>query len=203
MFLPGQYVNVGIPDTQETRSYSFSSVPGARHAEFVVRNIPQGKMSTFLSDVAQVGQEMSFEGPFGSFYLRPITRPTLFLAGGTGIAPFLSMLKSLEVGGAHHPVNMVYGVTNDDDLVELEKLEEVKKNHAWFDYRTCVVAEESSHERKGYVTAHIEDDWLNDGEVDVYLCGPMPMVDAVSNWLDGQGLQTSNFYYEKFTPSEK
>ena len=119
VFLPGQYVNVSIPDSNETRSYSFSSIPSANQAEFVVRNIPNGKMSTFLSDTATIGQEINFEGPFGSFYLRPLIRPTLFLAGGTGIAPFLSMLKSLEVSGAHLPVWMVFGVTNDFDLIEV------------------------------------------------------------------------------------
>lgn len=203
VFLPGQYVNVSIPDSNETRSYSFSSIPSANQAEFVVRNIPNGKMSTFLSDTATIGQEINFEGPFGSFYLRPLIRPTLFLAGGTGIAPFLSMLKSLEVSGAHHPVRMVYGVTNDFDLIEVEKLEEVKQNHPWFDYRTCVANEDSSHERKGYVTSHVDNEWLNDGDVDVYLCGPLGMVDAVSNWLDSSNLKPSNFYYEKFTPSEQ
>lgn len=203
VFLPGQYVNINIPDSDETRSYSFSSMPSAKQAEFVVRNIPNGKMSTFLSDVAQIGQEIDFEGPFGSFYLRPLVRPTLFLAGGTGIAPFLSMLKSLEVSGAHHPVNMVYGVTNDADLIELDKLDEVKKNHPWFNYYTCVASEESAHERKGYVTGHVESDWLNDGDIDIYLCGPPAMVDAVSHWLEDSKLKPSNFYFEKFIPSEK
>ena len=98
---------------------------------------------------------------------------------------------------------MVYGVTNDTDLVEIETLEEVKQNHAWFDYRTCVASEDSRHERKGYVTSHVEEDWLNGGDVDVYLCGPLAMVDAVSHWLDESQLKPSNFYYEKFTPSEK
>lgn len=203
VFLPGQYVNINIPDTEETRSYSFSSMPSAKQAEFVVRNIPNGKMSTFLSDIATVGQDIDFEGPFGSFYLRPVVRPTLFLAGGTGIAPFLSMLKSLEVSGAHHPINMVYGVTNDDDLIELEKLEEVKKNHSWFNYYTCVASADSDHERKGYVTSHVEDEWLNDSEVDIYLCGPLAMVDAVSKWLEDSNLKPSHFYYEKFIPSEQ
>jgi len=203
VFLPGQYVNVTIPNTDETRSYSFSSIPSAHQAEFVVRNIPNGKMSSFLSQNATIGQDIEFEGPFGSFYLRPVVRPTLFLAGGTGIAPFLSMLKSLEVSGAHHPINMVYGVTNDFDLVETQKLDEVKQNHPWFNYYSCVASEDSSHDKKGYVTHHIEDDWLNGGEVDIYLCGPLAMVDAVQSWLESNNIQPSNFYYEKFTPSEQ
>jgi benzoate/toluate 1,2-dioxygenase reductase subunit len=66
---------------------------------------------------------MAFSGPFGSFYLRAVTRPVLFLAGGTGIAPFLSMLDVLAASGSAHPVRMVYGVTHDIDLVATERLE--------------------------------------------------------------------------------
>lgn len=142
---------------------------------------------------------MSFTGPFGSFYLRPIVRPTLFLAGGTGIAPFLSMLKVLDEKGSNQPVRMVFGVTNDEDLVAVDTLEDFKAKHNWFDYRTVVVNEVSTHERKGYVTAHIDNDWLNDGDVDIYLCGPVAMVDAVRDWLEAQDIHAQNFLFEKFS----
>jgi benzoate/toluate 1,2-dioxygenase reductase subunit len=55
--------------------------------------------------------------------------------------------------------------------------------------------------RKGYVMSQIEPAHLNGGEVDIYLCGPPPMVDAVRNWLGAQGITPANFYYEKFSPS--
>jgi benzoate/toluate 1,2-dioxygenase reductase subunit len=64
-----------------------------------------------------------------------------------------------------------------------------------------VAAEGSAHPRKGYVTAHVEPAWLNGGDVDVYLCGPPPMVDAVRAWLDAQGVTPAAFHYEKFSPS--
>lgn len=198
-FLAGQYVNVGIPNADEHRSYSFSSKPGERKTSFVVRNVPNGKMSSFLTNTAKIGDKMSFTGPYGSFYLRPVVRPVLFLAGGTGIAPFLSMLHVLEEKGSEHPVRMVFGVTNDDDLVGIEVLDAFKAKHAWFDYRAVVANQTSMHERKGYVTAHIDDDWLNAGDVDIYLCGPVAMVDAVKNWLEGKNIQAQNFLFEKFS----
>ncbi|MBL8484379.1 MAG: 2Fe-2S iron-sulfur cluster binding domain-containing protein, partial [Rhodocyclaceae bacterium] len=98
-FLPGQYVNVEIPGTGLARAYSFSSAPGAARAEFVVRNVPGGRMSSFLTDEAAVGQPIAFAGPNGSFYLRQVVRPLLFLAGGTGLAPFLAMLDVLAARG--------------------------------------------------------------------------------------------------------
>lgn len=198
-FLAGQYVNVGLPNMTETRSYSFSSKPGNRLTSFVVRNVPNGKMSEFLSATAQAGDKMTFAGPFGSFYLRPVTRPVLMLAGGTGIAPFMSMLQVLEEKGSDQPVRLVFGVTNDFDLVAIEKLNELQNKFSWFEYRTVVANPESAHERKGYVTGHIENDWLNNGDVDIYLCGPVPMVEAVRGWLDAEGVKPASFLFEKFS----
>ena len=198
-FLAGQYVNVGIPGTSETRSYSFSSKPGNRLTGFVVRNVPNGKMSDFLSAQAKSGDKMSFTGPFGSFYLRDVTRPVLMLAGGTGIAPFMSMLQVLEEKGSNQPIRLVFGVTHDFDLVALEQLQALQEKFPWFEYRTVVASPESNHERKGYVTQHIEPAWLNEGNVDIYLCGPVPMVEAVRGWLDHEGIQPKNFLFEKFS----
>jgi benzoate/toluate 1,2-dioxygenase reductase component len=200
-FLPGQYVNVLVPGTDQRRSYSFSSPPGAEVQSFLVRDIPRGQMSSFLRE-AQSGAPMEFAGPSGSFYLREIRRPLLFLAGGTGLAPFLSMLGRLaEVGTGGQQVRMVYGVTNDADLVGVDRLEDYAARIPGFSFTTCVATEASAHPRKGYVTAHVEPAALNGGEVDVYLCGPPPMVDAVRAWLGEQGVTPTNFYYEKFSPS--
>lgn len=200
-FLPGQYVNVGIPGTALTRAYSFSSPPGGARASFVVRNVPGGRMSSFLTSDARPGQQIQMTGPFGSFYLRPVVRPTLLLAGGTGIAPFLSMLEKLAEEGSAHPVRMVFGVTNDHDLVAIEQLDALAQRLPAFEYRTCVASQDSAHARKGYVTSHIEPGWLNDGDADVYLCGPVAMVEAVRGWLEASGTPPRNFHYEKFSAS--
>ncbi|MYM22135.1 2Fe-2S iron-sulfur cluster binding domain-containing protein [Duganella sp. FT135W] len=202
-FLSGQYVNVEVPGTGLTRSYSFSSAPGVNRFEFVVRNVPQGRMSTFLAKDAQVGQPIAFSGPYGSFYLREVQRPLLLLAGGTGIAPFLSMLQVLSASGMRQPVRMVFGVTNDVDLVAIEHLQRIAAAHPQFSFRTCVASDDSAHPRKGYVTQHVEQEWLNGGDVDIYLCGPVPMVDAVRRWLKDCGVTPANFYFEKFSASSE
>lgn len=198
-FLAGQYVNVTLPGSEETRSYSFSSLPGRQRTQFIVRNVADGKMSNFLSQQAQTGDRMSFTGPFGSFYLRPVVRPVLMLAGGTGIAPFMAMLQVLEQQGSQHPVRLVFGVTHDHDLVAIEHLDRLQQELDWFEYRTVVSHPDSSHPRKGYVTQHIEADWLNAGDVDMYLCGPVLMVDAIRDWLSQNKIQPQQFLFEKFS----
>ncbi|MCA3628144.1 MAG: ring-hydroxylating dioxygenase ferredoxin reductase family protein [Methylobacterium sp.] len=201
-YLPGQYVNVSVPGTSQTRSYSFSSMPRDGIVEFLVRNIPNGLMSGYLAGNAKPGDALTLTGPIGSFYLRDVTRPLLFLAGGTGLAPFLAMLESLRQKETGQPIHMIYGVTNDADLVETAKLATFAAAIPGFTYVTVVADPASAHERKGYVTHHLPDAALHSGHVDLYLCGPPPMVDAVRAYLAEKGVKPASFHCEKFNPAE-
>ena len=201
-FLPGQYVNIQVPGTDQTRSFSFSSGPGRDEVEFLVRNTTHGVLTTYLRDRAQPGDRIEFNGPLGSFYLRELKRPAVFLAGGTGLAPFLSMLEKIEAaGGSEYPIHLIFGVTNDPDLVKTDVLDGFAERMENFTYACTVAAEESSYPNKGYVTHHLQPEHLNNGELDMYLCGPPPMVDAVRKHLADQGIQPNSFYYEKFAGS--
>ena len=198
-FLPGQYVNIQIPGTDQTRSYSFSSGPDADQAAFLLRNTPTGALPTYLRERAKEGDRIEFQGPLGSFYLRALQRPALFLAGGTGLAPFLSMLDKLSQNGADHPVHLIFGATSEPDLVKIDELDAYTERLPGFSYTCCIADENSSHPNKGYVTKFIEPEHLHGGDVDVYLCGPPPMVDAVRSFLTAQSVAPTNFYYEKFS----
>ncbi|HEV3431547.1 MAG TPA: benzoate 1,2-dioxygenase electron transfer component BenC [Paraburkholderia sp.] len=200
VFLPGQYVNIDVPGSGQHRSYSFSSAPGDSKLSFLIKKIPGGVMSTWL-EAAQTGDKLELVGPLGSFYLRDVQRPLLFLAGGTGLAPFLSMLEVLARANSQQKVHLIYGVTRDLDLVQVEAIEAYTAKLANFSFSTVVADEASSHPRKGWVTQHIPADALNDGDVDVYLCGPPPMVDAVRKHFDDNGVKPNSFHYEKFTPN--
>lgn len=197
-FLPGQYVNVTVPGAELTRSYSFSSGPGRHRAAFLVRITEGGAMSGYLQDRAQVGDRLEFTGPMGSFYLRELTRPALFLAGGTGLAPLLSMLERLANTPPEQPVHLIYGVTTDQDLVHLDTLRDYADVIPGFTFDTCVTDESSSARNKGFVTGLIDAKTLHDGDTDVYLCGPPPMVEAVRGHIDSLGITPASFHYEKF-----
>lgn len=202
-FLPGQYVNVTVPGTGKHRSYSFSSAPGAAEASFLIRNLPGGVMSTYLGANAQPGDAVTLTGPMGAFYLRPIERAQLWLAGGTGLAPFLSMLEQVAEQGTDHPITLYYAVTRAADLVELERVQRLADKIGNVTVMTILAAPEDAHERKGFVTDHVTAEDLVDGDCDVYLCGPPPMVDAVRAHFGKLGVEPANFYYEKFNPTEE
>lgn len=200
VFLPGQYVNIAVPGCQQTRSYSFSSRPGDSEASFLIKHVPGGLMSTWLIG-ARTGEQVSMTGPLGSFYLRAVTRPLLFLAGGTGLAPFLAMLEVLAERGETQQICLIYGVTRDQDLVMVDALQAFSERLPNFSFVTCVADPATAHPRQGYVTQHMSSGALNDGDVDVYLCGPPPMVDAVRKYFAEQGVSPHSFHYEKFTPN--
>jgi len=200
VFLPGQYVNITVPGSGQHRSYSFSSAPGERRMTFLIKHVPGGLMSAWLQG-STGGEVLQMTGPLGSFYLRPVTRPLLFLAGGTGLAPFLSMLEVLALQGTQQPVHMIYGVTRDQDLVLVERLEAYARRIPGFTFTTCVADPQTTHERQGYVTSHMPAQALHGGNVDVYLCGPPPMVDAVHKHFKLEGIEPASFHYEKFTPN--
>lgn len=198
-FLPGQYVNIEVPGSGgQTRSYSFSSGPKVGIVSFLIRITDGGLMSTYMRDTAAVGDRITFTGPMGSFFLRDPKRAALLLAGGTGLAPLLSILEKLTVTTNPHPVHLVYGVNTDTDLVEIGTLEDYKARIDGFTFDVCVADPNSTAEKRGYVTNHFEPHHLAEGNVDIYLCGPPPMVEGVRRFLDGEGIKPQNFYFEKF-----
>ena len=131
-FLPGQYVNVQVPGHRPGPVVLVQLRAGrATRSRSSIRNTTYGVLTTYLRDRAKTGDKISFNGPLGSFYLRKIERPVLFLAGGTGLAPFLSMLHKIEQdGGSEHPIHLIFGVTNDPDLVEVDEAGGLRRAHA-------------------------------------------------------------------------
>ncbi|HWC21662.1 MAG TPA: benzoate 1,2-dioxygenase electron transfer component BenC [Flexivirga sp.] len=197
-FFPGQYVNIDVPGADAKRSYSFSNAPDEEELSFLVKLSPGGVMSDYLTERASVGDEISLTGPHGSFFLRETDRPVLLLAGGTGLAPILSMLRKLAADGSDRTAHLVYGVSTDDDLVSLDELRTLADKLPGFTWDHCVSAPDSEAEHKGHVTDLIRGEHLHDGDVALYLCGPPAMVESVRQGVSSLGVEPTGFYYEKF-----
>lgn len=202
IFLPGQYVNITVPGGAETRSLSFSNDRKTDELEFLVKIVPGGLLSTWLNERARVGDQVEFAGPNGSFFIREAERPALMLAGGTGLAPMLSMLRTLTWKAPDRTVHLVYGVTEDLDLAELDTLAALEEQLPNFTWDHVVADPNSTAQNKGYVMPYILPEHLHGGDTAVYLCGPPPMVEAVrAHFRDELHMEPTGFYYEKFTPN--
>jgi len=201
-FLPGQYVNIAVPGTDQTRSYSFSSGPDDERLSFLIKLSPGGVMSEYLDQWASVGDSLQFTGPHGSFFLRESDAPLLLLAGGTGLAPILAILRTLDAGNSNRSMHLVYGVTTDDDLVEMETIERLAGGIDGLTWDYCVADPDTKAPNQGYVTSLYGPEHLHDGGAAVYLCGPPPMVEAVQKHFKAEGIAPASFHYEKFTPNQ-
>jgi anthranilate 1,2-dioxygenase reductase subunit len=202
-YLPGQYARLSIPGTENKRSYSFANRPSASNElQFLIRLLPDGVMSNYIRERCQVGDEIALEAPLGAFYLRHVARPLILVAGGTGLSALLGMLDELAERGCQQPVHLYYGVRDAADLCEQARIQAYEQRLPGFRY-TEVVSDPSPHwtGKRGYIAEHFDVAELSDAQVDMYVCGPPPMVESIKTWLQAQALDSVQLYYEKFTES--
>ena len=203
-FLPGQYINIEIPGAGITRSYSMTNAPSEmRFAEFFVRLLPTGGMSDYLRSSAKLGDEVCVSGPFGSFFLRETPSPILMVAGGTGLAPMLSMLQHLvDIGETHRPVVLLFGANSEADLFGLDRLMAMQSQFDSLMQESIVVHPTADWTGEvGHVTTLLRPEYINVGDVHVYLCGPPAMIESAEGWLLRHDVSDERIFAEKFLPS--
>ncbi len=205
-YLPGQYARLHIPETDQHRAYSFAKADAASGTlRFLMRLLPTGVMSDYLRERCQVGDSIKLEAPFGAFYLRQIERPLLFVAGGTGLSAFLSMLEKIAMDDHSVPIRLCYGVNHEQDLSELARLDALKATLTDFDYSTVVMRPSTSWQGHRGVVCDIFDPAFLSQPFDAYLCGPPPMITATQNFLEAglanQTVAAHQVYFEKFVSS--
>jgi propane monooxygenase reductase component len=209
-FHPGQYVDIRIPGADEHRSFSMANTPSTAHElEFMIKLYPDGHFSALLDNgEIKVGDELEVTGPYGVFTLRASSpRRLLFIGGGAGMAPILSLLRSLAESGNGRPAVYYYGARQPEDLFHVEELERLVTKLP--DFRFVPALSEAVADQNGWAgeTGLITDvvDRLEGdvSEVEAYLCGPPPMVDAAIALLERKGVPEAHIHFDKFTTTEQ
>jgi propane monooxygenase reductase subunit len=200
---PGQYVDIQIPDSDEVRSFSMANLPGGE-LEFMIKVYEEGRFSSLLSSGdLKPGDELEVTGPYGVFTLRANSdRPLLFIGGGAGMAPILALLRSLAEQGSTRPAVYYYGARGPRDLFhtdELATLEARLENFRFVPALSDCGEDEDWRGERGLITDVVARCEPELSEVDAYLCGPPPMVDAAIGLLVQKGVPESRVYYDKFT----
>lgn len=196
-FQPGQYVRIHPHGMDFQRSYSMANVPGSDRLEFFVRLVPEGAFSGWLASV-QAGDRVALSAPHGTFFLRDEERPRLFVAGGTGIAPFLSMLRSAGQKALAQPTTLLFGARTPGHLFALEELEALRQTCPHLSFKLAVEQGAAAGCHQGYATDLIAGLGL-DPATRVYLCGPPPMVEAGRKAIEAAGLSRKDLLCERFT----
>ncbi len=189
-FVAGQYIDLHVPGGNGARrSFSIANLPGEGTLELIIKRYPGGRLSSLLGDEIACDSHLRFSGPYGAFHLRRSARPILMIAGGSGMAPVLALLRQLAREGCERPVRFFYGARAERDLFALDEIAALGERLD--DFRFVPVTGRFVHEAI--------DDELTDP--DVYMCGPPPMLDAAQATLTERGVDPARIFQDRFTTS--
>jgi len=204
-YWPGQYVDITIPGTDETRSFSMANTSSKESGqlEFVIRVYPGGRFSEYLDSQVAVGDRLEVVGPFGVFTLRDGRDSDLvFVGGGAGMAPILSVLRSLAERGSTRKATYYYGARTQRDLCfekELYALAEQLPNFTFVPALSEAAPDEEWDGEVGLITDVVKRHETDLSDTDAYVCGPPPMVEAAMDVLTSLGAPEKHIYFDKFT----
>mgnify|MGYP001825290606 FL=1 len=217
-FRPGQYVNLflDVDGVMTSRPYSICSPPGSDTLDLTVKEKPGGFVSPYLLSELQIGVEVETTGPKGKFYHEPLIDggDLVFLAGGSGITPFMSILKHMLEKSQTEPPNMhlLYGSRTPEDVIFGQQLEALAASHSNFNY-TLVISEPT----QGYqgLTGFLDADQIREqladpqsGEIPelsqkkFYICGPNEMYEFCLAALLDLGVPPHRIKRELYGPPD-
>ena len=203
IFSPGQYATLQFtPD--HIRPFSMAGLCTDEFMEFHVRLVPEGRVSGYVFDQLQLGDAVRISGPLGTAYLR--TRhegPMLCVAGGTGLAPILSILRGAMDSGMSNPIHVYFGVRSRKDMYGLDQLQalQAKLPSMTLDVVLTTDDEIATGRRIGLVTDAIAQDIQYFKDWRAYICGAPPMVEATAALVKRRGIDAQHVYADAFYAS--
>ena len=199
----GQFADISIESLSGvSRSYSFATpVQPDSQVSFFVRRVPGGVFSSAINDGIVVGQSVTIDGPAGDFWLRPSDAPILLVAGGSGLAPVLALLKDAVAHGVSRPVALLFGAREERDLYALDEIQEIARQwlgpFKFIPVLSAAAADASWRGERGLVIDKIP--MVLAAGTHAYLCGPPPMIDSAVALLKLHGVPAEYIHADRFT----
>ena len=207
-FVAGQYVQLDTPPYDGVResvfrAYSISSPPGDKnHVELIIRLVPGGICTTWVFTVLKEGDEVSFTGPFGEFGLSEGDREMLWIAGGSGMAPFWSIVRHMRDSNIRRPCTYFFGAVQKRDMFLLAELRGLERELDWFHFVPALSAPAAADDwdgQTGLITEVLDRRVEAGTDAEAYLCGSGGMIDAAIKALKAKGIGDERIFYDKFT----
>ena len=204
-FTSGQFMELSPPGGGIKRAYSIASAPNWDGTlEFLIRLQPEGLFSTYLREQARPGDVLALQGPQGSFTIDEASAtPRWFVAGGTGLAPILSMLRHMAEFGDTSDCRLFFGVNNEEELFAQDAIAEAAK--ALPALRTTVCVWRPGPGWRGFAGTPVDAlaEALAETSVcpDLYVCGPPALVEAATKTARARGVARERVFSEQFAPA--
>jgi NAD(P)H-flavin reductase len=196
---PGQFISVKVAVTR-INSYSIAGVIGENKIELLIDTAPNGPGSIFFNGL-KAGAEVSFLGPFGNFELKEDgTEKQIFMATGSGIAPFRFMVKELlEKQNSQKEITLYFGLRHQSDIFWWEEFDKLALTYPNFTFRLCLSQPDDDWTGdRGHITELVAKDFPNCDNISAYMCGGKAMINEAQEILKQNNCQPVHIYFEKF-----
>jgi Na+-transporting NADH:ubiquinone oxidoreductase subunit F len=206
-YIPGQYVQLLAPAYAKSskevyRAYSIASDPAEKGLiDLIIRLVPGGICTTYCFEHLKEGDEVRINGPYGEFRLSDSDAPIIFIAGGSGMAPIVSMLYHMKNTGNKRAATYYFGANKVDELFLTERMRQFESELPGFHYVPVVARPEEGRAwegQTGLVTEAVQREGKNAAQSEAYLCGSPGMIDASINVLKQLGMDQARIFYDKF-----
>jgi len=206
-FVPGQYVQLVAPPygprrDPVDRAYSMSNpTSDNRGVETIIRLVPGGICTTWVFTALAEGDEVQFTGPFGDFRLSDTDREMVWIAGGSGMAPFWSILRDMIQRGVRRKTTYFFGAVQQRDLFLLDDLRRFERELDWFTFIPALSGLTDGDDwdgETGLITEVVGRHVPAGEDLEVYLCGSPGMIDAAIKVVQAKNVTDDRIFYDKF-----
>jgi len=208
LFQAGQYVSIIVHSNGVTtsRAYTISSSPGKSHLDITVRRKNEGFVSAYLLDHVKKGDILEATGPHGTFYYEPLmdSEQLVFLAGGSGVTPFMSMIREVVEQKLPLKIHLLYGSRSSDDIIFADELKQIASTHP--NIKVDFVISEPPTGWSGLCGLLDAGTILSavkpvEGKT-FYICGPAPMHGLCEGALESIGVPHRRIRKEAYGPAD-
>ena len=206
----GQHVDVRLTAEdgyQAQRSYSIASAPENGRVELLIERLDDGEVSPYLTEELRAGDGLELRGPIGGWFAWDAREggPLLLVAGGSGIAPLMAIIRHRQAAGNEVPVRLLFSSRSYEEVIFREELESLAAGDETLEI-THTLTRSAPPGWQGY-DRRIDEEMI--GEVAfspdewplAFVCGPTPLVEAVATTLVGLGHEPARVKTERFGPT--
>ncbi len=211
-YKPGQFLTIHVPieDQVYKRAYSFSSNPYTdKDLKITIKRVEDGLVSNYVHDNLKVGDKIKIDNPSGSFYIQPNSKTSkqyVLFAGGSGITPIYSILKSVLTNEPNSKILLVYANQTIESIIfhsELHKLEKEYPNNLFIEYIISADNTQNDKYNTGFLTRELldaifEKHEMEYGNYDYMICGPAGYMDKAKEILTDNGIAKEKIKLEVF-----
>ncbi len=206
-YVPGQYVQLLCPrykgNAEEVyRAYSIASDPKQKNIiDLIIRRVPNGICTTWCFEYLKQGDTVKMNGPYGEFCLSRTEAPMVFVAGGSGMAPFVTILHAMKNTGNSRQAEYFFGANTTADLCLTGEMKDFEQALPNFTFVPVVARPDESDNwtgETGLVTEAVQRRYTDLSGHEGYLCGSPGMIDAAAKVFTSLGMPEDKIHYDKF-----